>query len=162
MSDKKDEAVQMVLKNVRVKYAKVIKPGKAYDDSKPEEWSVNMYVTDEDTAALVAAGVACKEDKDGHEYYLAKRATKNSKGDAIKPPMVVDSKKAPFTDDIGNGSVCNIAVTLFPWERDKGKRKGILLYLNAVQVVNHVAYNAGGTDVFDVVDGNTGDDADRF
>jgi hypothetical protein len=28
--------------------------------------------------------------------------------------------------------------------------------------VNHVAYNAGGTDVFDVVDGNTGDDADRF
>jgi hypothetical protein len=162
MSDKKNEAVQMVLKNVRVKYAKVTRPGKAYDDSKPDEWSVNMYVTEEDTAALTAAGVSCKEDKDGHEYYLAKRATKNGKGEAVKPPQVVDSKKEPFTDDIGNGSVCNIAVTLFPWERDKGKRKGILLYLNAVQVVNHVAYNAGGTDVFDVVDGNTGDDEDRF
>lgn len=162
MSDVKKEAVTMVLKNVRVKYAKVIKPGKAYDDSKPEEWSVNMYVTDEDTAALNAAGVAPKEDKDGNEYYLAKRSTQTAKGDAVKPPQVVDAKKATFTDDIGNGSVCNIAVTLFPWERDKGKRKGILLYLNAVQVVNHVPYNVGGTDVFGVVEGNTGDEADVF
>ena len=158
MSDKK-EAQSMVLNNVRVMYAKVIRPGKAYDDSKPEEWSVNLYVTEEDTAKLNAAGVAPKEDKNGNEYFLAKRGTKNSKGDAVKPPTIVTASKAPWPgDDIGNGSVCNVAVTLFPWERDKGKRKGILLYLNAIQVVNHVPYSAGGGDVFDAVDGSTTND----
>jgi hypothetical protein len=50
--------------------------------------------------------------------------------------------------------VCNIAVTLFPWAKSK-TQKGTLLYLNAIQVVNHVPYSAGGGDVFDAVDGNT-------
>jgi hypothetical protein len=49
--------------------------------------------------------------------------------------------------------VCNIAVTLFNWTF--GKKKGILLYLKAIQVVNHVPYSAGGGDVFDAVEGNT-------
>lgn len=152
----------MVLKNVRVKYAKVIRPGKAYDESQPELWSVNMYVTDEDREALMARGINPKEDKEGHEYWLAKRNTVNKAGDPVKPPTIVAANKAPWSGgDIGNGSVCNIAVTLFPWQKSKAQ-KGVLLYLNAVQVVNHVPYTAGGLDVFDAVEGNTDGDANPF
>ena len=43
-----------------------------------------------------------------------------------------------------------MAVTLFPWT--KGKTKGVKLYLQAVQVMTHVAYNKGGVDAFEVYD----------
>lgn len=157
MSDKK-EAEQLVLKNVRVKYAKVIRPGKAYDESQPELWSVNMYLTDEDRDQLMARGINPKEDKDGSEFWVAKRNTVSKSGDPVKPPTIVTASKAPWNgEDIGNGSVCNIAVTLFPWAKSK-TQKGTLLYLNALQVVNHVPYNAGGGDVFDAVEGSTTND----
>lgn len=161
MSEKK-EAEQLVLKNVRVKYAKVIRPGKAYDESQPELWSVNMYLTDEDREALMARGINPKEDKEGNEYWVAKRNTVNKAGDAVKPPQIVAANKGAWCgDDIGNGSVCNIAVTLFPWQKSK-TQKGTLLYLNALQVVNHVPYSAGGSDVFDAVEGNTEGDVSPF
>lgn len=155
MSDKKNEAEQMILRNVRVKYAKVIRPGKAYDDSQPDLWSVSMYLTDEDRDNLMARGINPKEDKEGSEYWIAKRNTVSREKAAVTPPVIVTSNKMPWSgEDIGNGSVCNIAVTLFPWAKSK-TQKGTLLYLNAIQVVNHVPYSASGSDVFDAVQGNT-------
>lgn len=155
MSEVKKEPDQLMLKNVRVKYAKVIRPGKAYDDSQPDLWSVNMYVTDEDRDALMSRGINPKEDKEGHEYFVAKRNTISRDKAPVLPPAIVTAAKAPWGgDDIGNGSVCNIAVTLFPWSKSK-TQKGVLIYLNAMQVVNHVPYTAGGTDQFEQVDGNT-------
>ena len=149
---KQEQPQQIVLKNVRVKYAKVIRPGKAYEERMPDQWSVNMYVTPEDREILMAHGAQPKEDKDGNEYFLTKRSVVNKAGDEVKPPTVVDGRKQPFTQDLGNGSVCNIAVTPFAWTM--AKKSGVLLYLNAVQVVNHVAYSSN-TDVFGIVD--TGD-----
>ena len=149
MSEEKKEYEILRLKNCRVKYAKVIRPGKAYDDGMPDEWSVNIYPTPEDRDALMARGCNPKEDKAGEEYWVAKRSTKAKSGKDVAAPKLVDAKLAPFTEDIGNGSVCNINVTLFPWK--KGQRTGIKLYLNAVQVVNHVAYSTGGDD-FDAID----------
>lgn len=155
----KDEATELMLYNVRVKYAKVVRPGKAYDESKPDEWSVNLYPDPEGDAALRSNKCTPKMDKEGGEFYVAKRATKNTKGDDVKPPLIVDGAKNPWNgSDIGNGSVCNVKVTLFPWER-KG-RKGVYIYLNAMQVVNHVPYVAGGADGFDVVDTSTAKEDD--
>lgn len=147
----KQEFEQMMLKNVSVKWAKVIKAGKAYDDSHPDEWSVNMYVTQEDSDALIERGVACKEDKEGGSFFVAKRSTKTRAGDNAKPPVVVDVSKAPFTEEIGNGSVCNVIVTLFPWS--KGKAKGVKLYLQGVQVVTHVPYGGGASMDFEPLEG---------
>jgi len=148
MSEKK-EYENLKLENVRVRYAKVIRPGKAYDEAHPDEWSVNLYVTDEDRETLMSRGINPKEDKDGNEYFITKRSVVNKAGDEVKPPTVVDGRKQPFTQDLGNGSVCNIAVTPFAWTM--AKKSGVLLYLNAVQVVNHVAYSSN-TDVFGIVD----------
>lgn len=149
MSEEKKEYEILRLKNCRVKYAKVIRPGKAYDEGMPAEWSVNIYPTPEDRDALMARGCNPKEDKAGEEYWVAKRSTKAKSGKDVAAPKVVNAKLEPFTEDIGNGSVCNINVTLFPWKI--GQQSGIKLYLNAMQVVNHVAYRTGGDD-FDVID----------
>lgn len=148
MSEKKNPE-QVVLRNVRVKYAKLIRPGQAFDEGQPDLWSVNMYVTPDDRAKLIALGATEKLDKMSEGFFVAKRNVSNKKGESVKPPSVVDAKKAPFTEEVGNGSVCNIAVTPFEWV--KGKNTGILLYLNAVQVVTHVAMT-GGVDAFDVIE----------
>jgi len=144
------QSEDMVVKNCSVRYAKVHTPGKAYEETAPAEWSVNMYVSDEDRDALMARGVNPKEDKDGAEYFVAKRAVSSRAGSDVKPPIVCDAKKVAFTEDIGNGSVCNVAVTLFPWS--KGKKSGVKVYLQAVQVMTHIAYSRGGVDAFDVHD----------
>lgn len=150
MSEKQEYEV-LKLKNARVKYAKLFRPGKAYDEKQPDEWSINIYPTPEGRDALMARGINPKEDKAGEEYWVAKRATKTRAGNDAKPPKVVDGGLHPVTEDIGNGSVCNINVTLFPWT--KGKQRGVKLYLNAVQVVNHVPYGtSGGVDDFDEID----------
>ena len=143
-------AEELVLNNCSVRYAKVHTPGKAYEETAPPEWSINCYVSDENRELLMAHGVQPKEDKEGAEYFTAKRATKSRAGADVKPPIVVDAKKAPFTEDIGNGSVCNVAVTLFPWT--KGKKSGVKMYLQAVQVMTHIPYGKGGVDAFDVHD----------
>lgn len=54
MSEVKKEAEVLKLTNVRVKYCKVIRPGKAYDDGMPDEWTTNIYPTPEDRDALMA------------------------------------------------------------------------------------------------------------
>lgn len=154
MSEKKP-AEQVVLRNVRVKYAKLIRPGQAFDEGQPDLWSVNMYVTEEDRHRLSTLGAMPKLDKNSEEFFVAKRNVSNKKGEAVKPPSVVDGKKAPFAEEVGNGSVCNIAVTPFEWEKGRvgspSYKTGILLYLNAVQVVTHVALS-GGVDAFDVIE----------
>lgn len=150
MEDKEEFKI-VKIRNARVKYARVIRPGKAYDSSLPDEWSINIYPTDEDRDTLMAHGVNPKEDKEGNEYWLAKRSTKTKAGKDAKPVPVVNGRKEPVSEDIGNGSVCNINVTMFPWT--KGRQKGVKLYLNAVQVVNLVPYNSGGgADDFDEID----------
>jgi len=140
---------QIVLKNARVKYAKLIKPGHAFDEGQPDLWSVNIYPTDEDADKLRDIGANAKEDKNGGTFYVAKRNVVNKKGEAVPPPALVDSRKQPFTQEVGNGSVCNIAVTPFNWK--KGQKTGVILYLNAAQVVNHVEATQG-VDAFEVMD----------
>ena len=149
------KAEQIVLKNVRVKYAKLIRPGQAYDEGQPDLWSVNMYVNAEGRDRLMALGANPKFDKDNNEFFIAKRNTVNKNRENVKPPIVVDGKKNAFTEEVGNGSICNIAVTPFPWEKGRAGtpsyKAGVLLYLNAVQIVEHVA-QSNGADAFDVIE----------
>lgn len=147
MATKKEEAKTFKIKRALVKYAKVHRPGKAYDTSHPDEWSINAYPSEEDAKALEALGVEVKTDKENLAYVVAKRSTKTKAGGDAAKPDVVDHIKKPFTEDIGNGSICNVAVTLFPWS--KGNRSGMKVYLNAVQVIKHVAFQNSGVDSFD-------------
>lgn len=157
------KAQQIVVKNVRVKYAKLIRPGQAFDEGQPDLWSVNMYVNAEGRAQLIAAGASPKLDKDNAEFFVTKRNVTNKSKEAVKPPVLVDGRKQPFADEVGNGSICNIALTPFPWEKGRegtpSYKSGVLLYLNAVQVVDHVAMS-NGVDAFDVVEEPAGTDKD--
>jgi len=64
-----------------------------------------------------------------------------SRGIELPPPMVQDAKGNPWPVDvaIGNGSVCKIAYSIWPWDHPVGG-KGLTLQLLGVRVLNHVPY----------------------
>lgn len=144
-----DKPQQIIIKNAKVMWAHLVKPTQAFDEGQPDLWSVNMYVNAEEHRKLVALGCTAKLDKEGQDYFIAKRNTVNKKKEQVQPPAMVDAHKRPFADEVGNGSVCNIAVTPFAWS--KGAKSGVILYLNAVQVIHHVP-RSQGVDAFDAVD----------
>jgi hypothetical protein len=153
MSDTKKKIDPVKLSNVRVAWARVIRPGKAYDESHPDEWTVNMYVTPEDSDLLQAHGCAPATDKEGYEFFRAKRKTVTKSGEAMKPPFVRNRKKEPFAEEIGNGSICNVVVSPFPWS--KGNKKGVTLFLHGVQVLEHVTIGEDPAALLDNEDGDT-------
>jgi hypothetical protein len=155
MSTTKQDSHVVKITNAVVKYAKVHRAGKAYEPSNPDEWSINFYPSPDDREALMAHGCNPKQDKEGAEYWIAKRKVVTKDGKAAQPPQVVDHTKAACSDDIGNGSVCNLIVTLFPWEMNR--RRGVYVYLNAVQVVNLITYGdpVAMFDTFSDGDGTT-------
>lgn len=69
-------------------------------------------------------------------------------GTLLPPPAVVDGKKQSLPSEtlIGNGSIVNVASSIYDW---KFKSKtGKSLNLNAVQVKTLVKYENSGVDVF--------------
>lgn len=130
----------MILKNCKVKWAKLVKP-----DEMSGKWSINLYLTAEQLSNLKAEGIEPKIDKDDVPFVQATRKTKSTKGNEFDPPRVVDVSRKPFTKNIGNGSVCNVIVSIYDWEFNKKKGKG--LWLEAVQVVDLKEH--AGTEDFD-------------
>ncbi|GDX76264.1 hypothetical protein LBMAG41_13400 [Cyanobium sp.] len=69
------------------------------------------------------------------------RDTATSRGIELPPPMVQDAKGNPWPVGvaIGNGSVCKIAYSIWPWDHPVGG-KGLTLQLLGVRVLDHVPY----------------------
>lgn len=131
----------MILKNCKVKWAKLIKP-----DEMSGKWSINLYMTAEQLEEVQANGIEPKTDKEGVPFIYAARKPKSAKGAEISPPRVVDANRQPFKGMIGNGSVCNVIVSFYDWTFNKQTGKGV--WLEAVQVID-LKEHAGGED-FDV------------
>jgi len=132
------ESTNYVVKHAKVKWAKVYEPDNTFP---PARWSVNVYPGEIDKQALLKLGVQFRTDeKDGGEFFTAKRNVETNAGKQLTAPRVVDAHKRPFTEAIGNGSVCNVIVNIYPWTF--GKKKGMGAWLEAVQVVEHVKYES--------------------
>ena len=137
------------LNRVRVQWASVQadNPNTTYDP----RWEVEAILSSEQAAVFVDAGVKVKEDDGVLSLRFKRKVSGDKKGGGTytnKPPQVVDAAKAPFTDLIGNGSLCNIAYSLRDW--DGFGAQGVAADLNAVQVLELVPYGGDqGADEFD-------------
>lgn len=130
-----------VLRNVRVKWASVQEPNTKYEPV----YEIVAILSKEQAAEFVDKGLRVKNE-DGELTYRFKKkqfGMKKTQEKFEKPaPRVVDAEKNPFTGLIGNGSLCNIQYEMksgdFPQPWVKAE-------LAAVQVVELVEFNAGGT-----------------
>ena len=91
-----------------------------------------------------------QKDEDGNIVWQFKTNAIDKEGNKKKPIPVVDARKNPFKDLIGNGSVCKVQYNINDWKF--GGKTGTSAYLNAVQVLELVPYGGGG-DEFEEEDG---------
>ncbi len=131
-----------VLKHVRCKWASVTKPNTKFDPV----WEIVALLNEEQADHFRKLGAIVKEEEDGTPTVRFKRKVYGKKKDGTtyerKPPIVVDAKKEPFNDLIGNGSLVNIQYT--PREYFVMGVKGTALQLDAVQVVELVPFEEKG------------------
>lgn len=127
----------------KVKWASVKSPNTKFTP----QWCIDVILDVQTAKSMKAEGYNVKKDKDGDLVLKCKRNVKRADGTENAPPRVVDSSKQPFNDLIGNGSVCNIQYTPFPYTY--AGRSGIATNLIGVQVMEHVPYLQ---DEFEVVE----------
>lgn len=98
------------------KWAMVLgNPRKGYLDS-GDEWSIDLYLSPEEKARLLKAGIGAhfiKDRGEGEYIKLIRKAVKRN-GEVNPPIRVVDHHNEPWPQDrlIGNGSVVNVSVAL--------------------------------------------------
>jgi hypothetical protein len=140
-----DEMYDFDLNGVQIRWPHLFKPDTAYESV----WSVDIILPEKLAADMAKVGFLVKETEvDGEKvkFIKAKRKTHKKDGSPMYPPRVYDSgtpDRDPQKWDpniaIGNGSVCNVKVAARYLE--VGGKTRLPLYLNSVQVVNHVPYN---------------------
>ena len=131
----------MVLNEVEVMWASVHEVNEMSGKYQVDAINLNK----KQVKSLEAEGIevqTCDRDEDNRGQFVTLKST--------RPIKVVDMSKAPLTDLVGNGSVCNIAWNPFDWKFKK--KTGISAGLQALQVVNLVTYESGGVDEFDEED----------
>lgn len=132
----------MILTNCKVKWAKVHQVDRTFTPA----WSVQVYLNSEQIDAVKQAAsevsegklqASFKHDDDG-TFITCSRKEKKRDGNMNKAPRVVDMQKQVFTEDIGNGSICNVITNAFAY--DTAGKKGVTMILEAVQVVKWEEY----------------------
>lgn len=107
----------------------------------------NTYIDELGDKKLARANFPFKEDGEGNTVFSFKSRKKpkiyNSKGQLIANP---DSLK------IGGGTVAKVSFTMQAY--DKGVNTGVVLYLNAVQIIQLAEYKSGAS--------SFGDEGDSF
>jgi len=125
-----------------------------------EKYSVDLIVDKATADELMSMGARAATDKQGNlKHYddaknlvfIFKANSKNSKGEPMFPPGVVDAKCNKYEGTIGNGSKVKIAYNLYEYNA-KGN-KGVALSLNGIQVLDLVEYKSDAASLFSEEEG---------
>ena len=132
--------------NRPVKWAALTQPDTRYESC----WKMDIILTKEQADALTEAGFKVKTDKDGDLILRAKKKTHRKNGEQMSAPRVVGRDGVtPFTEMLGNGTICN--VNLYCKYVEVQGTTYLPARLNEVQVVKHIPY-AGASPGFDAVE----------
>ena len=141
----------MILKNMKVAWAKLREDNKDVSLEFGDTWSIQVYVDKAfadkwNSSSMSPKAKIAKSDTESGEWSIQFKKDCNWKksGDPKQPPVVVDMFGEPITSNIGNGSICNIQYKKWDWTY-MGKT-GISTELTGVQVVELVEYAGGGED----------------
>jgi hypothetical protein len=120
-------------------WAKVQQPAENYDRT-GYEWTIDVEVTEEEASKAEEQGLRII-DKDGVLFVKIKQKVEKKDGGSNKAPIVVDANNMPTQDLIGNGSQVRVQYRTYEWTF--GRKKGTSAALQAVQIVELVAYEGG-------------------
>jgi hypothetical protein len=156
------KAKNIVIKGAKIKWARVHEPAQNYNKT-GMEYSFDLEVSEKQLAALYKEGMSTmvkgRMDKaEGTMYITFKKPTLSAGGKEMLPIRVIGRNKEPFSELIGNGSVVNAVISVFPPTK---AGYSACLRPEALQVVDHVEYS-GGDNVEDLFEEMDADETDEF
>lgn len=120
-----------------VRWAKIQSP----DDN--NKYTVDMILDAKGIALMESLGIPVKTDKndDSIKFVTMTRHAFNPDGEP-KPFRIIDAKLQPFTELVGNGSVCRIEFFDREWAYGKGalRKTGVQAYMVGFQVKELVPF----------------------
>jgi hypothetical protein len=136
--EKFEEGCVLPITNRPVKWASLITPDTKFDPC----WKIDIVLTKEQADKMKSAGFKVRQDTDGDWILRAKKKVRTKSGQPMSAPTVVGRDGVtPFTENVGNGSICN--VNIFAKYIEVSGQTYLPAYLNEVQVVEHVPYGGG-------------------
>lgn len=180
VQDSKDSGKKKTFRKILVEgiamYASVHSPKKAFDKTKPSQYSVDLIVSPEQEALLLAEGLKptkVKVDEDnkkpkeysthpGLKVFTFSRSSIKKNRDTGEsepntPPQVVDSQTVPIPSSIlvGNGSKVILEINPYTYASGAGYHGGTKATLLAMQVLDLVEYVSENTTAFTKTTGFT-------
>lgn len=122
-------------------WANITVPNTTYEPC----YTIDLVVDEENAAKFKAEGYNVK-DKDNGPTLTIKRKVLKKDGSKRPVPKLMDAKKQPLDESVGNGSY--VRVQYRPWEM--GEYKG--LELQAVQVIDLVIFGGADGEEFEAID----------
>lgn len=145
-----------IFKQCQVWYPKLDprRPNARFNKNNPT-WEIQLRTTDKaqkkewEDGGLHVVKVAPDEGEPFWRVNLKKKSKKSS-GEPSAPVRVVDGKLNPIDPNtIGHGSVANVRVYQYDYEKPDGGGTGLASVLMAVQLTKHIKYTPGPQDDFD-------------
>ena len=143
-----------VLKRVPVKWCFANKVNTQFEPT----YEVQVELTPAQAKALVeeskevdpkGKGIKIKKEEDGTLTYRFRRKESRPDGTLNHPPVAVGKDgKTPFTENIGNGSICNVQYIFVKYEHPKFGA-GVTNDFKGIQVIEHVEYGEKDGGVFE-------------
>ena len=134
-----------LLKNVRVSWCSITEPNTKFE----HQWEVVANLDKQQAATLADHGFKLRTGKDGGQEYRFKRRCQGTKKTGEKfdkqQPKLVDAARQPFTELVGNGSLCNIQYEIK--QTTFAGNSYVNGDLQGVQVIEHVPFG-GAADEF--------------
>ena len=135
----------MPILNGKAYWASVVSPNTTFDED--GVYSVDIAVDANNKKVAEAEGLSIKNKGDERgDFVTIKRKAKRKDGNPNKAPDVMDGMKRPLQNTlIGNGSDVNVLYKTYEWTHKPTGRSGKSADLQAIQVVNLVAYEGGSS-----------------
>lgn len=146
-----------ILRNVVVNWASIQEPNVQFEPA----WEIQAVLSEEQAAELMAEakkvhkkGIKIRKDDNGVLTYRFRRKVTRADGVGENAkPVVVDALKQPFTEKVGNGSICNIQYLFLAYSNKFGD--GVTCDLKGVQVLEHIPYGISDGDEFESESGSS-------
>lgn len=112
------------------------------------KWSTDVYFDDESLKIWeklkTPPGVKneLKQDEDGKYATFSREPQRTIRGKIVlmDPVKAVDANDAPFHDNIGNGSDCDVVLQTYTWDGKPGVAPGRAARFHAIKVYNLVTF----------------------
>lgn len=134
-------------------WASVLAPNTTFEPM----YQIDLVIEDDQVKEAEKQGLKVKKTDDGNVVRFRRKQFRKD-GQENRPPVVVDARKQPVTELIGNGSYVKVQFNVYEWSNKFGSGTGA--DLQGVQVIDLVPFTGQDGGEFEVEDDGSEFEAD--